>query len=367
MTDSTDILFSDILFSLILQAVPIIGIIFLIVFFARRRHRGEDFAKKEDTMSQLFFLLSVFFFGVTLLAFNRDLGDIVSWRTILFFTSIAAIAIAYYFNVIYTVAFGLIALPIWWGVQGAEWARMFINIDIDHHIIRPSALLLGLVFIALIFYVAGCLHEKEFRYKHFARLYSLFGIFFVSGILFVLSTKLGLSLLENMTKGISLFGSWQIALSLVIFIISLVGLLFYGLNQKMISLYEVFVVAFFVILFGIIAFLSNQEFYIRNDFGGGDELSAAGILWAIVFNIVVFFELLGIIFSGYARREEWLVNLGAIFLFLLIVVKYFDWFFTSLDKSIFFIGAGILLLGVGWFMERGRRYVISIIKTESSL
>lgn len=342
-----------------------IGII--IVIFRHLSDKKKSVISEQDIVSQSFFLLSVFFFGVTLLAFNRDLGDIVSWRTILFVTSLAAVAIAYYFDVIYTVAFTIIALPIWWGAQAVEWIKPFVGSE--GKVIKSSALLAGLAFIALLFYIVGRLHEKEFRYKHFARLYSLFGILFVSGILFILSTKLGLSLLENMTKGISLFGSWQIALSLFIFTLSLVGLLFYGLNKKMISLYEVFVVAFFVILFGIIAFLSKQEFFINKgsyDFFGG-ELSGAGILWAIAFNIVVFFELLGIIFSGYARREEWLINLGAIFLFLLIVVKYFDWFFTSLDKSMFFIGAGILLLGVGWFMERGRRYVISMIKPETAL
>jgi len=67
---------------------------------------------------------------------------------------------------------------------------------------------------------------------------------------------------------------------------------------------------------------------------------------------------------GYLKRENWLINLGAFFIFILIFVKYFDWFFAFLDKSIFFISAGILLFVVGWFMEKGRRYLLSTIKKE---
>ena len=45
-------------------------------------------------------------------------------------------------------------------------------------------------------------------------------------------------------------------------------------------------------------------------------------------------------------------------------VDRFDWFFTFFDKSIFFISAGIILFIVGWFMEKGRKYMLSITKEE---
>ena len=135
------------------------------------------------------------------------------------------------------------------------------------------------------------------------------------------------------------------------------------------SPFEVLAVLALAALFGIIALLPQQTMFAQAgrsyEIYGGGELSGSGTLWAFIFNFVVFFELLGLMFSGYIRQESWLINLGALFLFLLIVVKYFDWFFTSLDKSIFFIGAGIFLFVVGWFMEKGRRYMISGIKTQS--
>ncbi|MFA4872065.1 MAG: hypothetical protein WC610_03360 [Patescibacteria group bacterium] len=306
--------------------------------------------------------MAVFFLGVTLLAFNRDLGDPFSWRTILFITSTLGLVSAYYFKALYSLAFGLIGITTWWGAQAAEW--------IQGKDIRTSAILTGLAFVALLFYSLGHFHEREMKWKRFALVYLVLGIISITGVLFFLSTKPGLSVLGDMTKGVLFFGSWQITLSLLIFLAALVGVALYTMAKKLASPFEFLAVLLLTLLFGIIALLPQQSMFLQaggsyNFYSGGQELSSSGILWALIFNFVVFFELLGLIFSGYLRRETWLINLGALFLFLLIIVKYFDWFFTFFDKSIFFIGAGILLFAVGWFMERGRRYIISDIKAQS--
>ena len=356
--------------SFLIWPIVIIG---FIVFFAWRRkksgHPATDkewylqFAlSKEDAISQFFLLLSVFFLGVTLLAFNKDFGDPLSWRTILFITFALSLASAYYFKTLYSLAFGLIGIAVWWGAQGVEWIR---NEDI-----KTSAIFVGLVFVALLFYSLGHLHEKEIKWKRFSLVYLILGIISITGILFFLSSKPGLSSLEEMTRGASFLGSWQITLSLLIFLAALVGVALYTVVKKLFSPFEFFAVLLLVFLFGAIALLPQQSLFLRagdpyNFYSGNQELSSSGVLWAIIFNFVVFFELLGLIFSGYLRREAWLINLGAFFLFLLIIVKYFDWFFTFLDKSIFFIGAGILLFAVGWFMEKGRHLMISNIKVQA--
>src|SRR3990167_1184689 len=349
---------------------PIV-IIGLIVFFARRRkesgHPATDkewylqFAlSKEDAVSQFFLLLSVFFLGVTLLAFNKDLGDPFSWRTILFITSALSLVSAYYLKALYSLAFGLIAITAWWGAQAAEW--------IQGKYITSSAIFVGLAFVALLFYSLGHLHEKEIKWKRFALVYLVLGIISITGALFFLSSKPGLSVLGEMTKGVSFFGSWQITLSLFIFLVSLVGVALYTIAKKLVSPFEFLAVLLLTFLFGVIALLPQQSMFLQagnsySFYSGGQELSSSGVLWAVIFNFAIFFELLGLIFSGYLRRETWLINLGALFLFILIIVKYFDWFFTFLDKSIFFIGAGILLFVVGWLMEKGRRNILQNIST----
>ena len=354
--------FLYLLFKLLKFLIWPIIIISLIVFFIKRRkktHPAHDkewylrFAlSKEDAVSQLFLLLSLFFLGITFLAFNRDLGNPFSWRTILFITSVIGLVSAYYFKTIYTLAFSLVGIASWWGFQAIEWLK---GKDI-----KTSAIFAGLAFIALLFYTIGHLHEKEMKFKRFALVYLLLGIIPITGILFFFSTKPGLGFLEDMSEGKPFFGSWQITLSLFIFILSIVSVALYSANKKLILPFELIAVFILTALFGLITLLPQQNML---DFRG--SLSGQGVFWALVFNLAVFLELLGLIFSGYLRKESWLINLGAFFLFILIIIKYFDWFFTFLNKSIFFIGAGILLFVVGWFMEKGRRYMLRNIKSDS--
>jgi len=352
-------IFSFLLFGLIL----IIG---LILFFIRRRHKklhpSQDkewylqFAlSKEDAVSQLLLLLSFFFLGVTLLAFNHDFGEPLSWRTILFIKLAIGLIGAYYLKTIYILVFSLVELMGWWGAQAAEW--------ISGKDIKISALLAGLSLLALIFYSLGHLHERQMKFKRFALVYLVLGIIVVTVALFFFSTKIGIGVIGEMTKGNSFFGSWQLALSLFIFLISVVGTTLYAAAQKLLSPFETLAVFALTCLFGTIALLPEQTMFVpAYSYYDDIKLSSTGVLWALVFNFAIFFELLGLIFSGYSRRETWLINLGALFLYLLIIVKYFDWLFAFLDKSIFFIGAGILLFVIGWFMEKGRRYMISNIK-----
>lgn len=350
---------------------PIIIIIGLIIFFVvrffRRKRGGKAkdwylrlFLSREDAVSQFFFLFAVFFLGITLLAFNKDLGEPLSWRTILLFASLAGLVIAYYFRAIYTLAVSLIGLAGWWGAQAAVW--------MEGKEIKGAALFIGLAFIVLLLYLIGRLHEKEIRFKRVAMVYSILGLLAITKDLFVLSTKSGIIGLEKMTEGVSFFASWQITFSLFIFLIFLGGALIYALNKKILFKSEALAISLLVIMYIIIALLPAQRLFLeQRDYYGiyqGAEFSSTGIFWAIIFNILIFLELVGIILLGYMKRENWLINLGTFFLFLLILAKYFDWFFAFLDKSVFFIGAGILLFVVGWFMEKGRRYIISGIKSE---
>jgi len=353
---------------------PII-IIGLISFFVARKRRKEGVSlaedknwylriafSREDLVSQFFFLFSLIFLGLALLALNRKLSDPLDWQTIVFFTSLIGIAGAYYFKVIYTLAFSLAGVLTWWSAQAMEWIT---NTDI-----KTTAILTGLMFIGLLFYLAGHLHEKELKWKRFSLVYLLTGLIAVTGGLFFLSTKPGLHSLEEMTRGISFFGSWQISLSLLLLICAVVGVIIYTLKKKSISIFEASAIIILLVLFGSLALLPEQNFFpqLRGYFnflfpGNRINLTNSGILWAIIFNAFIFLELVGIIFSGYLKREGWLINLGALFLFILIIVKYFDWFFTFINKGLFFIGAGILLFVVGWFMERARRKMISAVKS----
>jgi len=348
---------------------PIV-IIGLIIFFAVRRGRHSKANKewhsqfalsKEDAVSQLFFLLSFLFLGVTLLALNKDFGDPLPWRTIIFITSLLGLIGAYYLKAIYVLIFSIIGVAGWWVAQAALW--------VDQKNTASSAVFLGLSLLALLFYVLGHLHEKEARFKRFSLVYSAFGVVAPTFILFLFSTKPGIALIEQMIKGGSFFHSWQLTLSLFILFASLMVSAFWAVAQKLIFPLELLAVFALTLLFGGTALLSEQPMFLSAgsyySYYDNKSFSGVGLLLAMLYNVAILLELMGLIFSGYVRRASWLINLGAVFLFLLIIVKYFDWFFSFMSKSVFFVGAGILFFLVGWFMEQGRKSVVSKIKVQN--
>jgi hypothetical protein len=329
-----------------------VAIVVLIVYLVRRGKRsGTPVAVcKEDAISQWFLLLAVFFLGVTLLAFNKDFGGLVSWRTVILLATVIGFGVAYYFKATATLIFSLLSVLVWWGAQAAAWVDYGKNIN-------SVGVFSGMVFLMVIFYGLGHSHMGIKKWKKFAVVYEILGVIFVTGVMFLMSSKLGLTLVENMTKGT--MGTWQLTIGAMVLWLLAIGSGIYAFLKKLMSGFELAAMVVIAMIFGGMLLLPRQ--YLTSY----ENLTADGFFWAVVFNIGVFAELLGLIFSGYVRRETWLINLGAFFLSLLIVVKYFDWFFSFLDKSVFFIGAGILMFGVGWFMEKGRRLMIAKIKDQN--
>lgn len=89
---------------------------------------------------------------------------------------------------------------------------------------------------------------------------------------------------------------------------------------------------------------------------------ASDNLWAAIFSAVLLASLVALAYLGFARREDWLVTVSAILLFVFVVVKYFDWVFTFMDRSLAFVVAGLLFIGFGFAMERGRRRILAAME-----
>jgi uncharacterized membrane protein len=75
----------------------------------------------------------------------------------------------------------------------------------------------------------------------------------------------------------------------------------------------------------------------------------------VTFNVLLFVGTLGWIIFGIRRREQLVVNLGLAVFMLHVLTRYFDLFFSAMDRSLFFVLGGVLLLGGGWLLERNRR------------
>ena len=67
---------------------------------------------------------------------------------------------------------------------------------------------------------------------------------------------------------------------------------------------------------------------------------------------------LGVIYAGYLSDEAWLVNLGVVFVAIDLVARYFDVFWSALPRSLGLIGAGLLVLGIAYVLERQRKRLL---------
>lgn len=91
---------------------------------------------------------------------------------------------------------------------------------------------------------------------------------------------------------------------------------------------------------------------------GGD-----GDAWAIAFNVVFAIVAVGVVYAGYLSDEPWLVNLGVVLVAVELVARYFDFFWEALPRSLGMIGAGLLVLGIAYLLERQRKRLLQRMRT----
>lgn len=92
---------------------------------------------------------------------------------------------------------------------------------------------------------------------------------------------------------------------------------------------------------------------------------AGGIgAWAVFSNMLLLAVIIGVVAVGTINRETRWINTGFFYFGILIVARYFDWFWGLLHRSLFFIGAGVLLLGGGMFLEKTRRKTLSRLQAK---
>lgn len=88
-------------------------------------------------------------------------------------------------------------------------------------------------------------------------------------------------------------------------------------------------------------------------FVGGE----AGGYVAMAFNVFYFAALVWLVAAGMHMNDRALVNLAFVFFAITLITRYFDTFWTLMDRSLFFMAGGVVLLGVGFLLERQRRNI----------
>jgi uncharacterized membrane protein len=75
----------------------------------------------------------------------------------------------------------------------------------------------------------------------------------------------------------------------------------------------------------------------------------------IAWNLIHAAALIWLVLRGYWRGDRFQVNAAFVFLALGVLAIYFDSFWSLMDRSLFFMGGGALLVLGGYAMERQRR------------
>jgi uncharacterized membrane protein len=78
-------------------------------------------------------------------------------------------------------------------------------------------------------------------------------------------------------------------------------------------------------------------------------------IYIVLFNLILVGLILTILFIGYNREDMKLVNIGMTYLWILVIVRYCDFFWKLLPRSIFFMVGGLILVLGSIALERKRR------------
>ena len=85
--------------------------------------------------------------------------------------------------------------------------------------------------------------------------------------------------------------------------------------------------------------------------------------FALFGNFVYFCGILLLLYIGYLRSQPYCVNLGLLAFAALLIGRYFDFAWQYMERSAGFVVGGLLLLLLGFSLERGRRKLLAGVKS----
>lgn len=82
----------------------------------------------------------------------------------------------------------------------------------------------------------------------------------------------------------------------------------------------------------------------------------------LVSNVLLLLAIAGFAYVGIMRlRSAAIVNIAIVFFVFDVIARYFDMFYSTMNRSMFFVGGGVLLMLAGTLAERGRRKLVENI------
>ncbi len=330
------------------------------------RSNEGDFPQAEtlspnDIWVELFLLAGAVFFGMTVLAVDKVFSMPVSPRAVLLVGSLGGLLASYAYRTALTLGFSVLALVIWWVAQAVEWAGSRGT--------RTVGILGTLAVVSLLLVCLGRLHKGWAWGRRFSPVYSTLGILGSATVVYFLSTTSGMWFVQAMMRGRPTAGSPGILVSLLVALSAMAVAAPTCVALKKLRAGEAWLVGSLAGLFALVSLAPGEPVLLEGDpFGPGTaslSVTGAGIAWAVAFNALVLVLVVALMLDAYVAGKPGQVNAGSVLLFVLIVSKYFEQTYTRLDTSLFFIGAGLVLIGVGGLTEWTRRRMLSRIRSET--
>lgn len=82
---------------------------------------------------------------------------------------------------------------------------------------------------------------------------------------------------------------------------------------------------------------------------------AESVIYTVIYNLIFALLTVFLIFIGYQKSDIKIVNVGIFWMSIFIFARYFDFFWDLMDRSLFFIVGGIILVLGGIALERKRK------------
>lgn len=263
-------------------------------------------------------------------AFEQTAFEQVSW----FYLPLAAALVAplaYRLKAPETIWLSLFGFTWWFGANGLRWVETAGSA-------APLLFFVSLGLCGSALVSTGLWHQMRPVWHRLAAPYLLWGICLAMGAAYALTIRMG-----HWDPGRDLTPSWQIwtvngLLGAVVLILAGMALRAGPAGRAEGPLPAAGVAAFAAGLFtGLVPWEPVR---------------------ALCTNLLLFGGALGLVAWGFRQQAAALVNLGLLAVALQIITRYFDLFYSLLNRSLFFMLGGALLLGGGYVLERWRRQML---------
>lgn len=225
------------------------------------------------------------------------------------------------------------------------WIGLFVFKGLDFYHAQGDLFKLPVLYLVLgvLLSSIGAMHHLSDKLKDVAWVYKLFGIKIALTSLFFLTFRFFSGFYEDLYFfSRSLETSSQFTLSFVIFsilaiVLTMAVLLFNPSKSRTNTLENLVALGLAGVALLFFFFPATTNIYV------------------LFFNLTLAAVVFALLFVGYQREDMRIVNTGMFWLSALILVRYFDFFWALLPRSLFFMVGGLILVLGGIALEKKRR------------